>query len=97
MRVTNQTSDIADRIEITYTCPQNHTFSVTFAADITVPESWDCPRCGKNGTTVGAPAPEEDDDDQRTHWDMVLERRSPDELADMLAQRVAQMRATSAH
>ena len=86
-------SDPADRVEITYTCPTDHEFTRVFAADATVPSSWDCPRCGRDascGHTLGeAPAEE----CQRTHWDMVLERRTTEELAEMLAERVVELRS----
>jgi len=86
---------IAERIEVTYTCPLNHSFNLVFAADISVPGLWDCPHCGKNATNNSQAVAEEATEESRTHWDMVLERRTTTELADMLAERVADLR--SAH
>ena len=93
MHLVQPLSDPADRIEITYTCPTDHEFTRVFAADASVPAAWDCPHCGRNascGFTQSSETPV--DDGPRTHWDMVLERRTTEELAEMLAERVAQMR-----
>ena len=96
MHLVQPNPDMADRVEITYICPLDHEFTRVFAADATVPASWDCPRCGKNATTELAQSAEETAERPRTHWDMVLERRSLDELDDMLAERIRQLRGKGA-
>ncbi|MCL2737144.1 MAG: RNA polymerase-binding protein RbpA [Propionibacteriaceae bacterium] len=94
MTTTALASNPVERIDVTYTCVSDHTFTRTFVADIDVPSTWDCPRCGKLGTTgvvqesESGAAPS-----ARTHWDMLLERRSMDELASMVADRITDMRA----
>ena len=92
MHIVPPVTDIADRMEITYTCSAGHEFTRIFAADVTAPTTWDCPRCGKMGSTESEPEPN-DSSSVRSHWDMLLERRSMDELSDMLAQRVEELRS----
>ncbi len=84
--------DQPDRIAVNYTCPSDHEFSKVFAADIDIPATWDCPRCGKMATTGSqTAAPEETPaNESRTPWDMLMERRTIDTLTDMLTERVKQ-------
>ena len=58
-----------------------------------VPAVWECPRCGaeglsKDGLTREAKA----EKPVRTHWDMLLERRSIKELEDILTERLELLR-----
>jgi hypothetical protein len=74
------------------------TFEVTFAFDAEIPETWESPRSGQEGRlvaedgtlveteTVETKAP-------RTHWDMLLERRTRAELEELLQERLALLRA----
>ena len=84
--------DQVDRMEINYSCGSNHSFSRIFAADIAVPTTWDCPHCGQPGTTDSACQTAEPSGTSRSHWDRLLERRSLDELAEMVAERIQQLR-----
>ena len=93
MHIVPPATDMADRMEVTYTCVSGHEFTRVFAADITVPGTWDCPRCGKTGTSDSEPAANDTSASARSHWDMLMERRTMDELADMLAVRVKELRA----
>ena len=77
--------DFAARMEVAYVCPRGHRTILPFAEGADIPSEWEC-RCG-------ATAHREDDkgntgDDvakpTRTHWDMLLERRSEDELNTLL-------------
>lgn len=85
-------TELADRVEITYTCESDHEFTRVFAADITVPPSWDCPRCGRIGRTESNSEDNESAQTVRSHWDMLMERRSIEELADMLSERLKELR-----
>ena len=38
--------DAAPRQAVTYFCSHEHRSVVTFSVEATVPESWDCPKCG---------------------------------------------------
>ncbi|MDR2931208.1 MAG: RNA polymerase-binding protein RbpA [Propionibacteriaceae bacterium] len=83
-----------ERVETTYTCPSQHKFTKVFAANIAVPSTWDCPRCGKTATSDTLDGHDETGttNETRSHWDMLRERRSMDELTTMLADRVDQLR-----
>jgi len=82
----------ADRVNVTYVCPSDHTFPRAFAGDVAVPDSWDCPRCGKLATPDMAPSAREAAPG-RTHWDMVLERRTLEDLSHLLDKRIKELRA----
>jgi len=90
-------TELADRVEVTYICESDHEFVRVFAADITIPATWDCPHCGKSSTTESQPLPNDSSAPQRSHWDMLLERRSMDELEDMLIERVKELRTSKNH
>ncbi|MDH2444647.1 RNA polymerase-binding protein RbpA [Amnibacterium sp. CER49] len=73
-------------------------FSVPFAADAEIPERWTNPKTGQEGrlleedgslveSTVKEAKP------ARTHWDMLLERRTRAELEELLEERLQYLRA----
>lgn len=81
--------DFAARTEVAYICPRGHRTILPFAEGADIPNEWEC-RCGSG-------AHREDDADNagdeitkptRTHWDMLLERRSEDELKTLLDKRL---------
>ncbi len=58
-----------------------------------IPATWECPRCGGEGLSVDGIAKEEKvEKPARTHWDMLLERRSEKELEDILKERLELLR-----
>ncbi len=86
--------EFADRQTVSYDCALGHRFEMTFAVEAEVPALWDCPRCGAQALRVATDRP----DDKparppRTHWDMLLERRSVDDLEVLLAERLELLRA----
>ena len=64
---------------------------MTFAAEVPAPAEWEC-KCGEMGELqYEEPAVEEDVKPvrpQRTHWDMLLERRSEEELQQLLKEQL---------
>ncbi len=85
----------ADRIEAKYVCPRGHSFSVTLSSEAEKPPTWEC-RCGQVAELVG----ETDAEDEtkpakpvRTHWDMLLERRSLEELEQLLGEQLEAYRS----
>lgn len=88
----DRNTDLAPRQAVTYDCPHGHSFDVPMATEAEVPATWECRVCGAvslrrdgalpEGKKVKAP---------RTHWDMLLERRTLDELEDVLAERLAEL------
>ncbi|MEZ7898208.1 MAG: RNA polymerase-binding protein RbpA [Flaviflexus sp.] len=77
------------RSEYTYTCPNGHVFHKTFAEEADVPALWEC-HCGANALLENAEEPEDTKKakPQRTHWDMLRERRTIEELDELLEERM---------
>ena len=85
--------EFAPRQMITYDCPRGHVVEVTMAHDAEVPAVWECPRCGAEALSADGARPEEKaEKPARTHWDMLLERRSIKELEDILTERLELLR-----
>jgi hypothetical protein len=72
-----------------YTCPAGHVTRLPFAVEADeVPDIWEC-ECGLPGVREGALLPPEVEPiRRRSHWDMVLERRSRADLLAVLDQRL---------
>ncbi|MEV4410302.1 RNA polymerase-binding protein RbpA [Catellatospora sp. NPDC049609] len=87
-------SELAPRQTCEFRCANEHRFQVHFAMDVEPPRTWDCKFDGSVARLVGGA---DNDDDhakaRRTHWDMLLERRSIEELETLLAERLAVARA----
>ena len=61
---------------------------------LTVTGSRDCPRCGAQALKVATDRPDEKPaKPARTHWDMLLERRSVEDLEVLLDERLELLRA----
>ena len=85
--------DFAPRFQAYYDCPNGHTIILPFATDAEVPPVWEC-RCGEEALLRDAEKPEpKATKPQRTHWDMLLERRTVKELEDLLDERLELLRA----
>ncbi|MBV1850625.1 RNA polymerase-binding protein RbpA [Catellatospora tritici] len=77
-----------------FRCANGHLFELHFAVDIDVPSAWDCKFDGSVARLVGGPEPVAlDGTGRRTPWDMLLERRSIEDLEVLLAERLAVARA----
>jgi uncharacterized protein YjiS (DUF1127 family) len=86
--------EFAERVETVYDCPEGHTMIVPFSIEAEIPTVWGC-RCGGEAfardcdnahPTVPKPA--------RSHWEMLLERRTVAELEELLAERLEDLRRT---
>jgi rubredoxin len=88
-------TDLAPRQEVSFDCPKGHHFAVPFAADAEIPPTWECRVCGATAITVAGerPAPKKAKP-ARTHWDMLLERRTIEDLEAVLAERLAAIRSS---
>jgi hypothetical protein len=85
--------DLAPRQDVAYGCPNGHRFEMPFALEAEVPATWECRVCGAQALRVDGVAPEEKPGKPtRTHWDMLLERRSVADLEEVLAERLAVLR-----
>ena len=85
--------EFAARQQVGYKCPQGHGFEITMSLEAEVPAVWECPRCGDTSRRSDGVEPEaKETKTPRTHWDMLRERRSIEELEDLLAERLDEIR-----
>ena len=84
---------LAARQDVTYHCPNGHTIVVPLSMEADVPALWEC-RCGSMALRENTEAPEEKPGKPaRTHWDMLMERRTTAELEELLAERLELLRS----
>ena len=85
----------SERQITTYLCPQGHRIELPFSIEAEIPAVWEC-RCGEEAKLqCGGPEPEAKPVKHvRTHWDMLLERRSIPELEELLEERLTLLRAS---
>ncbi|AWE42400.1 MULTISPECIES: RNA polymerase-binding protein RbpA [unclassified Actinobaculum] len=83
-----------DRKQVMYDCPNGHEFGVAMALDAEPPATWEC-RCGQEGKLRDQVELEEEKPVKppRTHWDMLMERRTEDELQVLLDERLELLRS----
>ena len=85
--------EFAARQQVGYRCPQGHDFEITMSDEADVPAVWECPRCGEEAlSTSGVEREVKAEKPVRTHWDMLLERRSITELEEILTERLELLR-----
>ena len=85
--------EFAARQQVGYACPQGHRFEVPMSVEADIPANWECPKCGVTALNVDGILPEaKAEKPARTHWDMLLERRSVEELEDILTERIDLLR-----
>ena len=89
----DRNTDLAPRQEVAFDCPKGHRFSVPFAAEAEVPVHWECRICGALAITAAGdlPAPKKAKP-PRSHWDMLMERRTVEDLEAVLAERLEVIR-----
>ncbi len=106
MRLGSQS--LESEIGVNYSARQTHTFicvaghetKLVFAADAELPQTWQCKSCNKQavlieeGKVVSLEAIEEKI--PRSHWEMLLERRSREELEEILNERIDYIRTRRA-
>ncbi|MEJ7688983.1 MAG: RNA polymerase-binding protein RbpA [Nocardioidaceae bacterium] len=85
--------EFAPRQNVTYDCLNGHEFEIPMSSEADVPFTWECPRCGADSRQRDGSEPEAKlEKPARTHWDMLLERRSITELEDILSERLELLR-----
>lgn len=85
--------EFAERFEAYYDCPNGHTIVLPFAAEAEVPMVWEC-RCGAEALLREGTKPDpKPTKPPRTHWDMLLERRTIGELEELLSERLELLRS----
>lgn len=104
MRLGNQSLQSEDGVifspRLTYsyqcnTCTQ--TTTMVFSAEAEAPQTWECRYCSHEAILLVDSEPVIRDHPvatpPRTHWDMLLERRTRDELEELLGERLTYLRA----
>lgn len=90
----DRNTDLAPRQEVSYICPKGHRFAVPLAAEAEIPMTWECRFCGASALKLDGKRPEpKKGKPTRTHWDMLMERRTVEDLEEVLAERLAALRA----
>ena len=90
--------EFSPRKKSVYRTVDGTTFDVMFSAEAEVPETWESPRSGLEGRLVGEDGALVQSEvvevkPARTHWDMLLERRTRPELEELLEERLTLLRA----
>lgn len=93
------------RNRFTYKCASGHLTELAFSVEAEVPGTWECKVCSKDALLMqsGETVEPQDlgDKTPRSHWQMLLERRSLAELEEILQERLVAIRerraALSAH
>lgn len=89
----------AERLPTVYVCTAGHRSLVPFSAEALaeeIPYEWTC-RCGRTATRPNvAQAVGKPERHVRTHWDMLLERRTIADLQDLLEERLELLHAFQA-
>ena len=89
---TDRDHDLAPRQLVKYRTEDGDVYEVPFADDAEIPEEWMC-KNGKLGTLMeGEGVESKPVKPPRTHWDMLLERRSIEELDVLLEERIEALR-----
>ncbi|WP_080794963.1 RNA polymerase-binding protein RbpA [Corynebacterium pacaense] len=89
---TDRDHDLAPRQMVKYRTGDGEIYEVPFADDAEIPEEWMC-KNGKLGILIeGEGVESKPVKPPRTHWDMLRERRSIEELDVLLEERIEQLR-----
>lgn len=91
----------ADRQLTTYVCANDHRQTMPFSAEADeIPDTWNC-SCGLQGVRLGTDningTVADNAKTGRTHWDMLLERRTVKELEELLKERLALLRTADSY
>ncbi len=87
--------ELAPRQAVAYDCPHGHVVTVPFSTEADVPATWECRVCGAVALRRDGEREEPGQGRKaRTHWDMLLERRSIDDLQELLDERLTLLRGS---
>jgi hypothetical protein len=93
----DRNTDLAPRQEVAFDCPKGHRFTVPFSAEAELPTNWECRICGALAVTASGDLPAAKKiKPPRSHWDMLMERRTMADLEEVLAERLAAIRGQRA-
>lgn len=86
---------LSPRQTIEYICPKDHITSVIFAAEVELPQEWDCKHCSltaKLRISVEPAVEKAPEKIARTHLDMLHDRRTKPELEEILKEALTELR-----
>ena len=85
--------EAAPRQRVSFYCANGHESRPAFADEATVPETWDCPRCGfPAGQDKSAPPAPTKNEPYKTHLAYVKERRSDADGEALVSEALAALR-----
>ena len=88
-----RSQELAARRRVSFVCPEGHQFDKIFAEEADTVAAWDCPQCGRTAQSTDGAVPEPKKvKPVRTHWDMLMERRTTADLEELLAERLGEIR-----
>lgn len=92
--------ELSARQQKVFRCVAGHEFSVTFSETAELPETWECKSCPATAIRLEDNVPitltAGTGDAPRSHYDMVLERRTREELEELLQEMLSDMRSRRA-
>lgn len=85
--------ETAPRKRISFYCANRHETRPSFAEDASIPDQWDCPRCGfpAGRDKANAPAPHKTEP-YKTHLAYVRERRNETDGEAILQEALAKLK-----
>jgi RNA polymerase-binding protein len=92
---TGRIVEMVRKVPVTYWCPQGHETTPVFAelAEMEIPKTWDCPRCGRTACRErGANAERPGDEPFKSHLEYAKERRTPEEAERVLQDALDRLR-----
>ncbi|MDR2748474.1 MAG: RNA polymerase-binding protein RbpA [Bifidobacteriaceae bacterium] len=95
---TDDAINFAERYEVTYICPNKHITILPFSSEAEVPPVWEC-RCGKIAHVRGNTPYKTPKKASRskTHWEMLTDRRSMEDLQKNLDERLKMLESGKIH
>ncbi|MDR3152295.1 MAG: RNA polymerase-binding protein RbpA [Bifidobacteriaceae bacterium] len=95
---TDESINFAARYEVEYICPNKHVTILPFSAEAEVPPIWEC-YCGKMAYVKGNTNYEgkKKHNRSKSHWEMLIDRRSEEELKETLNERLKLLESGKIH
>lgn len=85
-----------ERAHFSYQCSAGHVSDIIFAANAEAPETWECKTCSREAVSLVDGAVVElafhEEKAPRSHWQMLLERRTIEELEEILEEQLVSLR-----
>jgi hypothetical protein len=77
------------RFDVVYVCEDGHETTVTMSTNADIPNEWTCLTCSKNARLKNSDIPMEAEPEPKPdHWAKLIQRRTIEELDEMLEERI---------